>query len=222
MTWIVLEGRGPNTMSVPMLLRLEEQVRAAGSEPLLLTGAGTAFSAGLDLHALRDMDAAGVRDLLATIERVTLALFLHPAPTVAWVNGHAVAGGCLVVQACDLRVASARAETRIGMTGVAIGLRYPPFVFDILRSRLEPRALEEILLGARRYDVEGAHALGLLDEVVAPERAEERAQELLTERAALPRQAYAAAKLDRRRRHLTADSAAFLDAAVPSWTAALR
>lgn len=209
-------------MSVPMLLQLEEQVRAAGAQPLLVTGADGAFSAGLDLQALRRMDAAGVRDLLATIERVTLALFLHPAPTVAWVNGHAVAGGCLVVQACDVRVASDRAETRIGMTGVAIGLRYPPFVFDILRARLQPAAIEEILLGARRYDVGGARALGLLDEVVAPDRAEERALELLAERAALPREAYAAAKLDLRRRHLSGDSDGFLDAAVPSWTAALR
>ena len=151
-----------------------------------------------------------------------MALFLHPAPTVAWVNGHAVAGGCLVVQACDVRVAGDAPATRIGMTGVGIGLRYPPFVFDILRSRLRPEALEEVVTGARRYDVHGAAALGLLDEVVPADGARERAVRRLEERAELPRAAYAAAKRDLRRRWLTAEGEAFLRAAVPSWAAAIR
>ncbi|MFN7701031.1 MAG: enoyl-CoA hydratase/isomerase family protein [Deltaproteobacteria bacterium] len=191
---IVLEGRGPNTMSVAMLDDLLGRLEAAGDEPVLLTGAGGAFSSGLDLDALSRADASEIEALLDTMERAVRRLFLHPAPVVAAVNGHAVAGGCLVVQCCDVRVAVDAPEVRFGMTGVALGLIYPPFVPAVFRARVPAPHAETVLLGARRVDPREALSLGLVDELVPREHLSARAQEVLLARASLPRPAYAAIK----------------------------
>ena len=221
---ITLRGRGPNTMSIAMLEDVERALDAANDEPVILTGAGEAFSSGLDLDALATLDANGVRDLLLTMERVTHRLFLHPAPTVALVNGHAIAGGCLVAQCCDVRIGVRHPKTRIGMTGVAIGLTYPPFVFDVLGARLAPAILERVLLSAARFDVETALQLGLLDAVVDAVDASAFTEARLVERAALPRASYAGTKLTLRKPRVDAsasDRARFLDEVIPRWTAAL-
>ncbi len=221
---ITLTGRGPNTMSIAMLDAIARALDEAKDEPVLVTGAGTAFSAGLDLDALAALDANGVRDLLMAMERVTHRLFLHPAPTVALVNGHAIAGGCLVAQCCDVRIGVRDPKLRMGMTGVAIGLTYPPFVLDVFGARLSPPNVEKVLLSAARFDVDEALALGLLDEVAAPADAEARSKTILGERAALPRSSYASTKLSIRKPRIDAsasDRARFLDEVIPRWTAAL-
>lgn len=222
MRTITLSGRGPNTMSIAMLAEIERALDEAKDEPLLVTGAGSAFSAGLDLDSLATLEPSGVRDLLVAMERVTHRLFLHSAPTVALVNGHAIAGGCLVAQCCDVRVAMRDPKLRIGMTGVAIGLTYPPFVFDVFGARLAAPNVEKVLLSAARFDVDEALALGLVDEVTSDAAA--RASTLLAERAALPLASYASTKLALRKPRVdasAADRARFLDEVIPRWTAAL-
>lgn len=186
---VVLRGRGPNTMTVESLRAFADEVAAQPAEPLLLYGEGAAFSAGLDLRALAEGDPRAVTD---EIERAVRLLFHHPAPTVAAVNGHAVAGGCLLAQACDLRVGTDDPSIKIGMTGVALGITYPPVVMRILRHRLPSHTIERVILGAERHDPRGALALGLLDEVVPDAIAAGR--ERLARLAAHPRHAYAEAK----------------------------
>jgi enoyl-CoA hydratase len=220
MRTITLQGRGPNTMSRAMLEALDHELDAAGDEPLLLTGAGAAFSAGLDLDALAASDAGEVKAMLEAMERCTRKLFLHPAPTVAAVNGHAVAGGCLLVQCCDLRIATNTETMRMGMTGVALGLLYPPFVPAIFRARV-PRA-ETVLMGAERVGPSEALALGMLDELVPAAEVVTRASERLEARKSLPRAAYASVKRALREplyAHVEAAHARFLEESIASWAA---
>ncbi len=221
---IVLQGRGPNTLSLALLESLERDLDAAGDEPVLLTGAGKAFSSGLDLDELNAAGPDMLAKLLDAMERTTRKLFEYAGPTVAFVNGHAVAGGCLLVQCCDVRIAVAEPRVRIGMTGVAIGLVYPPFVFRVLQHRVPPGALETVVLGSDRHDPREALRLGLVDEVVDGD-ARARAVAELERRALLPRHAYADAKR-RLRAGVLANSAAehqaFLGQVLPSWTAAVR
>ncbi len=170
------------------------------------------------------MDGGGVRDLLVLMERVTLRLFLHPAPTVALINGHAIAGGCLVSQTCDVRIAVQDPKLRIGMTGVAIGLTYPPFVLDVLGARLTAPAVERVLLSADRFDVEDAEHLGLVDETPLEREAAVARAAHVPPRALPWRASYAATKLALRRPRIDASAtarAAFLEEIVPRWTAAL-
>jgi enoyl-CoA hydratase len=218
---IVLQGRGPNMLSLELLEGLEAELVAARDEPLLVTGAGEAFSSGLDLDALAALDEGGLARLLGAMDRATRLLFHHPAPTVALVNGHAVAGGCLLAQACDVRIAQQSARTRIGMTGVAIGLVYPPFVLEVFRHRLAPADAETVLLSAERFDLEGALRLGLLDEISDDARA--RATALLEARSRLPRASYAATKRALRSPPPDPDAARreFADTILPAWGRAL-
>lgn len=221
---IVLEGRGPNTMSVAMLDRVVAQLDAAGDEPVLLTGAGSAFSSGLDLEALARADATQVGALLDAIERAARRLFLHPAPVVAAINGHAIAGGCLVAQCADVRLVTDDPKCRLGMTGVVLGLVYPPFVPAIFRARVPVPHVETVLMGAERVGPSEALRLGLVDEVVPAAELTARATEVLAARAKLPRAAYAAIKRALREPAYAGVAEAhlrFRDEAVPSWTRAI-
>ena len=210
-------------LSLELLEELEGAIAAAAGEPLLVTGAGTAFSSGLDLDALQGLDGPGLARLLGTMDRATRALFHHPAPTVALVNGHAVAGGCLLVQACDVRIAVESPKTRVGMTGVALGLSYPPFVHEVFRHRLAPAQAEHVLLSAERFHLPEALTLGLLDEIVPAQTAEARAVAVLEARARLPRAAYAATKRALRSPPPDAETARarFEHEVLPGWTGAL-
>lgn len=221
---IVLEGRGPNTMSVAMLDEVVRKLDDAGNDPVLLTGAGDAFSSGLDLEALARADVSQVGELLDAMERATRRLFLHPAPIVAAVNGHAIAGGCLVVQCCDVRITVDDPKVRFGMTGVALGLVYPPFVPAVFRARVPVPHVETVLMGAARFDTREALRLGLVDEVVARDHLSSRAQEVLADRARLPRDAYASIKRALREpvyAGVAEAHARFRDETVPSWTHAI-
>lgn len=185
----VLRGRGPNTMTVASLTELADWLQANPDTPLLLRGAGTAFSAGLDLDAVI---ADGPAEISAAIEAAAEALFLHPAPTVAAINGHAIAGGCLIAQCCDLRVLADDAGIKMGMPGVALGINYPPTLLAILRYRVPSAALERVLLEAANHQPGSALALGLVDELAADAIA--TGQQRLAELAAHPPEAYAETK----------------------------
>jgi len=212
---IMLTGRGPNTMTLESLSTFADELRAHRDSPILLFGEGTAFSAGLDLKALATGDPRAVTE---KIEEVVSELFMHRAPTIAAVNGHAVAGGCLVAQACDLRIGTDDPNIKIGMTGVALGITYPPVVLRLLRHRLPRHTIERVLLEADRYDPRSAMELGLLDEVVPD--AIGAARERLAKLAAYPRHAYAEAKHALRAGALDVDAAErarFEEAAVEAW-----
>ena len=144
---IVLSAPGKNALSIAVLEGLRRDVEAAHGEPILLTGAGDAFSAGLNLKELAGLDGAGMRRLLAALDGAVAALFLHPAPTVALVNGHAIAGGCVLALCCDYIVAASDPRMRVGLNETAIGLPFPPAITALARFKLAPGALERVLLG---------------------------------------------------------------------------
>jgi enoyl-CoA hydratase len=215
---IVLSGRGPNAMTRASLEAFVAEMEHADGEPLLLRGAGNAFSAGLDLDAL----AGDVHELLDAMESAIAKLFLYPAPTVACVNGHAIAGGCLLAVACDHRVASNDPQLRMGMTAVSLGLVYPPTVLEVLRYRLPSHTIDRVLLGAERFTAPEALALGLVDELADDVRAV--ATERLERLASHPREPYAHAKRALRRRALAIDDVerrALLADAARAWDPAI-
>ena len=140
--------------------RRRDDVRA-----LVLTGAGAFFSGGFDLRVPRrdDDDARRVRELYRDSH---LALFGCPKPTIAMVNGHAIAGGLVLALACDYRLAVA-GDYRIGLNEVAIGASFPKVAFEIVRLRLTHAQASELLLGAGVYPAEQhGTRLGVFDEIL--------------------------------------------------------
>lgn len=189
---IILSAPGKNAIDTGLMRRLVTELDGASGEPLLLTGAGDAFSAGLNLKEVLSLDEAGMAVFLGLLEDVTRALFEYPGPTVALVNGHAIAGGCVLALCCDHRVAPADGKGRIGLNEVALGLRFPPRVMKLARARVPERHQGRVILGAELFDARTALEVGLIDELA--EDASTRAGERLAALAAHPPDAYARAK----------------------------
>lgn len=193
---IRIDGPGKNALGTARMSELLGAVEAAGDAPLLLTGAGDAFSAGLDLKEIHAADAPTMERFLSLLTELVARLHHHPAPTVAAVNGHAIAGGCLLALVCDVRIATDDPRCRIGLNEVALGLRFPPRVFALAASRLSRAHTTEILLGAGLHAPTDAVRLGLVDRVASDPLGAARAE--LQRLAGYPADAYAAAKRDLR------------------------
>jgi enoyl-CoA hydratase/carnithine racemase len=215
---LVMAGPGKNAMSGTLMEGLLTSLRAAGDQPILLRGDGDAFSAGLDLKEVVSLDPPAMAHFLGTLEALVEALFLHPGPTVACVNGHAIAGGCVLALCCDHRVVATGERIRIGLNEVAVGASFPPRALAASTARVPRRHLEEVILGAGLHTPATAQRLGLVDEIAADPAAVARTH--LERLAALPRAAYTDAKTALRAPLMAAARAdqARLDAVVTIWS----
>ena len=216
---IVLAGPAKNALGTDLLMQLRDGLEAAGNEPVLLKGSGDAFSAGLNLREVLTLNHETMGSFLSLLQEVTYRIFQHPAPVVACVNGHAIAGGAVLARACDLAVATSNPRTKIGLNEVAIGLEFPPRVFQIMQYRLPLHHHSEVFLGAALYGPQDALRVGLIDAV--SDEPEEEARRRLAVLAAHPRSAYAATK-EELHGHIggpdpTTD-ARFMEQVVPVWT----
>ena len=183
---------------------------------LVITGSGSSFSAGVDLRRILDGGRPYTEEFLAALSRTFRAVFDHPRPTVAAVNGHAIAGGCVLALACDLRLMSGG---RIGLTELTVGVPFPTTALEIVRHALGSRA-DQVVLGAQTWDRERALALGMVDELAEPDQLLPRAVTLAAELAARSPESYRLAKVQLHRPADTAiEATAGGDAAVlAGWT----
>lgn len=212
---LVLDSPPVNALGTDLLTRVRDQLADAGDAPILLTGAGRAFSAGLDLAEVASLTRETMATFLDLLEDVVGRLYHHPGPTVAFVDGHAIAGGCVLALCCDARIGTA-GRHRIGLNEVALGLQLPPRTETIITRQVPVASLHTVLLGAGLHPPEQALALGLLDRLGT----RDDARALLDTLAAHPRDAYTATKA-RLRPDTTpsaATRAAFLEQVVPAWT----
>ena len=151
------------------------------------------FSAGVDLPRLLDGGAPYVREFLPALCTMFATVFSYPKPIVAAVNGHAIAGGCVLACACDKRL-MARDGGRIGVTELLVGVPFPAIAMEIMRGAAAPQHFENLLFGGATYAPEEASGLGLVDEVVAPDALLERAVAGAQTLAALSPSAFALTK----------------------------
>ncbi len=193
---LTLDRPPANAIDETLLADLAAAVDAAaaddGVRAVVLTGAGAFFSAGFDFAAPR-RDEAAERTLYALYRDAHLKLLTIPKPTVAMVNGHAVAGGFVLALACDYRL-GLDADYWVGLNEVAVGAAFPRAAFEIVRLRLPHARACELMLGATLYPASQAIRLGLVDEVFPPDTFEETVLRRVTRLAELPREAYAHAK----------------------------
>lgn len=136
----------------------------SGAPALVVTGSGRAFSAGVDLNRVVDGGAGYTDRLIPALAAAFAAVFRYPGPTVAAINGAAIAGGCVLACACDRRLISPDAQ--IGAPEVRVGVAFPAAALEIMRYACGDRA-EEVLLGGRTYRGDGAVTAGLAHRVVA-------------------------------------------------------
>lgn len=162
---IVLSGTPKNALNRALMERITADVKAAKGQPVLIRGDADTFSAGLHLKELASLDQAGMAGFLGALEDMVDALFSHDAPMVAAVNGHAIAGGCVIALACDLRVATSSPKARIGLNEVALGLMFPPKTWRLVRFAVPAAAASKVMLGGGLFSPADSLALGLVDEL---------------------------------------------------------
>jgi enoyl-CoA hydratase len=155
-----------NALDLELLRAVTAAMRGIdGAGPVVLTGAGPAFCAGVDLQRIVDGGPSYIQEFLPALAETFRAVFDHPGPVVAAVNGHAIAGGCVLVAACDARLMSAGT---IGLAELSVGVPFPVAAMEILRHAYGPAA-SRLVLTAELFDPVRAQSLGLVDAVCPPE-----------------------------------------------------
>ena len=194
---IVRLAHGPvNALDGPMFAALVDALdEVEGSRPsaAVITGTGPAFSAGADLLRLMDEGTDYIEAARPHASRAFERMFLIPVPLVAAINGHAIAGGCVLALACDHRVASA-GDHRIGLAELKVGVPFPTWALEIVRYAVAPPHLQRLLHSGRLATPDEALSLGLVDEVVPAETLMGKAMEAARRLAAIPPRTFALTK----------------------------
>ena len=215
---VVLENGPVNVLDLELLRELTAVLDGLRDAPaVVLTGAGRAFSAGVDLRRLLDGGRPYTADFLAALTGAFRAMFDHPRPVVAAVNGHAIAGGCVIAAACDRRLMSAGT---IGVTEILVGVPFPASALEAMRYVVGPATASLVLTG-RTLAPPDALAIGLVDEVVPPESLVDTAVARAATLARIPAETFAVTKAQLRgdvSRRIAADDAADHDRLVDLWS----
>jgi enoyl-CoA hydratase/carnithine racemase len=189
---LVRVDRPPANALDPDLLHearaVADDLTSSGPGAVVLTGREGFFSAGLDLKLVPTLDAEGQRTMVDGVNRLMAAWYSFPRPVVCAVNGHAIAGGMIIALCGDYRVGCK--QGKLGLTELRAGVPYPAVPMAIVRTELSPAAARVLALRAHLVDPEEALALGLVDELTAPEDVLERALVVAADMAELPAQAY--------------------------------
>ncbi len=180
------------TILADLSAALDDASADNGVRALVLTGAGSFFSGGLDLTAPMG-NSESLRRRLDLYRDSHLRLLTFPKPTVAVVKGHAIAGGLILVLACDARL-GLDGDYRVGLNEVAIGASFPKVAFEIVRLRLTHAQASELLLGAAIYPASHALRLGVVDELLPGDAFETTVLKRAAHLGAYPREAYAHTK----------------------------
>jgi enoyl-CoA hydratase len=170
-----------------------DKLHDAPVKAVVLTGQGRMFSAGVDLVRLGEGGAAYVRRFLPALHRLFDAVFFCPKPVVAAINGHAIAGGCVLQCCADKRIA-ARGDSRIGVTELLVGVPFPPLAFEVMRHASPPRYLADGMFSGATFTPDVALTRGLIDEIVDAAALLERAFAAAETLAALSPKAFAQTK----------------------------
>ena len=201
---VVTIDRPPvNATDVETLRELTAALDAAReAKAIVLTGTGAVFSAGADLQRVLAGGPAYIESGIDALTDCFRTLFTSPRPVVAAVNGHALAGGCVLSCGCDYRVIAPTA--RIGAIEHQAGVPFPAWALELVRFGVNNEHVSEVLLFGRAYDARTAQQMGLVDEVAEGDVLG-RSLDVAHELGKIPAESFALTK--RLLRHATAEAA---------------
>src|SRR6267154_386871 len=199
-----------NAISTQMIAELQtalDTIEKSHSRVVIVTGAGKAFCAGMDLDmlaAIAQQSPAENQDDARRMAKMLRRIWSFPRPMIAAVNGHALAGGCGIATLCDFTLAVP--EAKFGYTEVKIGF-LPAIVSVFLTRQIGDKRARDLLLTGRLVEAKEAKELGLVTEIVPADKLMSRAGEIADQLiAASP------SRLMRAKRLLTSAAAASVDA----------
>ena len=160
---------------------------------VIVTGTGASFSAGVDLFRLINDGPEYARRFVPVLDEFLLATLTFPKPVVAAINGHAIAGGCILAAACDHRIMT-EGNGRIGIPELAVGVPFPALPLQIMAARLADGPLRHLVFSGRTVQIDEAKAMGLIDEKCPSGMLLDRATEVARNLASIPPGAFALTK----------------------------
>lgn len=184
-----------NAMDIEFCQALISELRKLETgecQAAILTGNDRVYSAGVDLVRLIREEQDYLEKFLPVLIECFRTVFQFSKPLVAAINGHAIAGGCILASACDYRVSHPKA--RIGIPELRVGVPLPSIAIEIMRFAVATEALQTMVNVGRNYRGEDAVRVGLADRIVAAEEVLDAAMTAAKELMAIPQSVFAISK----------------------------
>jgi enoyl-CoA hydratase len=176
-----------NVLNPELIAALGAAFRDLAADPearvVVLAGAGRAFSAGVDVGVMRDLDVPAARAFIDGLRRTIQALEEVPVPTIARLHGHVLGGALELTLACDLRIAAD--SCRLGMPEITVGIP------SVIHAALLPGLVgwgrtAELLLGGQAVEAREAERWGLVNRTVEESRLDDEVEAWVERLRALP------------------------------------
>jgi enoyl-CoA hydratase len=198
-----------------------EELSQSSLRAMVITGQGRIFSAGVDLPRVVDGGLPYLRSFLPALKKTFQTLFCFPKAVVAAINGHAIAGGCVLACAADHRLMASQSG-QIGVPELLVGVPFPTLALEIIRLVAAPTHFRTVLYRGATFSPEEAQEKGLVDATVEPEKLLDEAVAVAETLAAVPAEVFAITKrqiCDPVMKRIRGDANQFDSAVEELWTA---
>jgi enoyl-CoA hydratase/carnithine racemase len=168
-TATLLLNRGKvNALNEPLIEQLHSDLKKLEKDKttrvILLKGEGKFFSFGFDVPELLSYTHDEFVGFIRKFTGLYRYLFIYPKPTIAVINGHAIAGGCMLTTACDFRL-MVSGKARISLNEISFGASVTAGAVEMLEYCVGQREAQSILFSGAMYSAEEAYELGLIDRI---------------------------------------------------------
>jgi enoyl-CoA hydratase/carnithine racemase len=164
-----LEGGKANALSSEVLDQIERLIdgfERSASRAAVFTGYERFFSAGLALPLLIDLERPAMKAAIEKFARVMMRVFACEKPIIAAINGHALAGGCVLALQCDWRIMVNDPSAKIGLNETQLGIGLPAIVIEPLRMQVPAASIVPIAYEGSVFAPDAALRVGLVNEIV--------------------------------------------------------
>jgi enoyl-CoA hydratase len=175
------------------VVRRLDDLSQSAVRALVITGQNGMFSAGVDLFRVLDGGPPYVRAFLPALKKAFETLLCFQKPVVAAINGHAIAGGCVLACAADRRL-MALDSGRIGIPELRVGVPFPTVALEMVRMLVAPAQFRPLVYEGATFAPKEASEIGLVDATVAPEQLLDRAVALAGSLGAIPQEVFTMTK----------------------------
>jgi enoyl-CoA hydratase len=175
------------------LLKQLDELAKSSLRAIVITGQGRIFSAGVDLLRVLDGGPPYIRRFLPLLIESFEKLFCFPKPVVAAINGHAIAGGCVLACATDHRI-MAMESGKIGTPELLVGVPFPTCALEIMRLAAAPPLFHALIHGGAMLSSDEANRAGLVDATFEPDKLLDESLRVAEVFAAIPGELYAITK----------------------------
>ena len=156
---------------------------------VIITGHGKFFTFGFDIPEFLNYSKKDFVQYLTKFTDLYSFIFLYPKPIIAALNGHTIAGGCMMALACDYRI-MVPGNARIALNEIEFGSSVFAGCIEMLRFWVGSRNATTILYSGAMYSAEAAKDLGLIDKVTTEENLIDAARKAALDLGSKPKNAF--------------------------------